>query len=264
MSPQDLIFWRTNGYFVIEEMLSPQELQRVQAVFEREMARQFPQPAAQPQADARFLKDFLDADPLFAELADHPGLMPVLTEAFGDDLILTLANASTYPPGAPQAYWHSDLWHFIGMNLAHDCYMARVLLFLDDVEPEGGCLAYVPGSHRLDQMTIVNPPRFDDAGKMPNHVRFAVRAGTAVVFNSYGWHARLPNNSPSGRPRRTLQYGYCHAWVQFMSQPLAPRSAESVATTDLRRQLFGLKPVPYSYELIETMLRAKAAAPRGS
>jgi len=265
MTPADRIFWRTNGYFVVERMLGPEEVRRVGEAFDREIARQFPrgvptdETIAQAQRvgnwKAQFIDGFLDADPAFVALADHPRLMPVLTEAIGDDLILTLANAGSYPLGDPGVYWHSDLWHFIGMELARaDCYMARALIFLDDVEREGGCLAYVPGSHRLDQRTIVHPPRFDDPADMPNCVRFAVPAGTAVVFNSYGWHARFPNRSR--RPRRAVQFGYCHQWVQFLSRPIAPRAAETLADTDLRRQLFGLKTVDYSYEMIDRALRA--------
>ncbi|MBI2193176.1 MAG: phytanoyl-CoA dioxygenase family protein [Planctomycetes bacterium] len=257
MTKEQRISWQNAGFVVVEDALSPEELQRARTVFDSEMekaqaARKENTPG---KVESFSLANPLDLDDVFVDMADNPKVLPILTAGIGPDLVLTMVQAFTTPPGGSPVYWHSDLWHFAGVDLTHDCYFARVIYFLDDVEPGGGAFAYLPGSHRLDTLALVHPPKFDDPKKMPNCVEFAVRAGTAVIFNAYGLHARLPNRS--NRTRKAVQYGYCHAWVKFLDKPQSPKDTDRLARNDLRKQIFGLKPVEYSYEYIDKMIKER-------
>jgi ectoine hydroxylase-related dioxygenase (phytanoyl-CoA dioxygenase family) len=243
MTPQQRLSWDTFGYVVVENALLPSVLQRAQQAFDNELERVAAAPAtpAKRPGDKRvWIQNLLDLDEVFVELVDHPALLPVLEGAIGDDLVLTLVQAFAYPPSDRSfTPWHSDLGHFVGIDLTRQAYFARVMIYLSDVGEDGGCFAYVPGSHRLDVATIVSPPVFEDPEMMPQHVKFPGPAGTAIVFNAYGWHTALPNKSEA--TRKCLQYGYCHAWVQFLNTAKAPHDVERLATTGLRRQLFGLQ-----------------------
>ena len=43
---------------------------------------------------------------------------------------------------------------------------------------------------------------------MPNHVKFAAPAGTALIFDTSCWHAPMPNTRADGQPRRGYNAGY--------------------------------------------------------
>lgn len=239
MSPEQRVSWETFGYVRVENALSPDELKRACEAFDRALDPDHASKKARESDKRVWANNLLDVDDIFVDFVDHPKLLPVLKGALGDDLILTLMQAFAYPPGDRSfTVWHSDIGHFRGIDLTRHPYFVRVMIYLTDVAEDGGCFGYVPGSHRLDGEAIVSPPTFKDPNEMPNHVKFPGPAGTAVIFNAYGWHTALPNHSNA--TRKCLQYGYCHAWVQFLNKALAPEDAESHATTPLRRQLFGL------------------------
>ena len=58
---------------------------------------------------------------------------------------------------------------------------------LKDVEPDGGCLGLVPGSH----MWAAGGPPQDfvggNMGALPGHVRCAVPAGAMIMFDMRTW-----------------------------------------------------------------------------
>jgi hypothetical protein len=84
-----------------------------------------------------------------------------------------------------------------------------------DIPRNGGATCFVPGTHRLPTdprqtflakfgggATVGELPH----SAMPNMIECAVKAGTAVAFDSSTWHTSFPNTS--GQPRRTTVAGY--------------------------------------------------------
>ena len=91
----------------------------------------------------------------------------------------------------------------------------KVFVAIFDIPPSGGATAVVPGSHRLTGQprdvlargfgggaTVGELSHYD----MPNLIECAVKAGTAVAFDSSIWHTSLPN--VSGQDRRTTFTAY--------------------------------------------------------
>ncbi|MBL8394755.1 MAG: phytanoyl-CoA dioxygenase family protein [Candidatus Accumulibacter sp.] len=112
----------------------------------------------------------------------------------------------------PQTALHLDTFHSI----------AKAWLFLQDVGEDDGPLAYVPGSHRLDDKRLAweyqqsltaasarnvyhargsfraGKDDLDRLGLGPA-VRLAVPANTLVVADTHGFHARTPSPRPTLR-----------------------------------------------------------------
>ena len=73
---------------------------------------------------------------------------------------------------------------------------------------------------------------------MPGHRTFVGAAGTAVMFNSYGWHAAMDNHS--GIPRKSIILIY----EQRTAGRVEPDTFSAIAhrcTTSERRRLFSLE-----------------------
>lgn len=84
--------------------------------------------------------------------------------------------------------------------------MVKVFWALEDVPEDGGSTAFVPGPHRFPLDYAM--PQSPDGESMPDHVRMAVLAGTAYLFNGRLFHAALPNRSQ--KTRRGLIFNYGH------------------------------------------------------
>ena len=79
----------------------------------------------------------------------------------------------------------------------------KVQVYLNDLAAGGGEFAYIPGSHRPGSGPFGIPAR---QGDMPGMVRFTGRAGTAIMFNCYGWHTALDNDGSVPRKSIILTY----------------------------------------------------------
>ena len=93
--------------------------------------------------------------------------------------------------------------------------LVKVFVAIFDIPTRGGATAVLPGSHRLTGQprevlarsfgggaTVGELSHYD----MPNMIECAVKAGTAVAFDSSIWHTSLPNTS--SKDRRTTLTGY--------------------------------------------------------
>jgi hypothetical protein len=143
------------------------------------------------QCILRYVGSF-DAEPMFY-------LQTILTKALGG-------------PADPQTDLHADAFH----------PSVKAWLFLTDVEDDAAPFTFVPGSHRLTparlawekQMSLearrapdyrtrrgsfrIDPDRLEALG-LPKPRRFAVKAGTLVVADMFGFHARGPSAGPGTR-----------------------------------------------------------------
>ena len=73
---------------------------------------------------------------------------------------------------------------------------------------------------------------------MPGHKTFPGSAGTAIMFNSYGWHAAMDN--PTGKPRKSIILIY----EKYTPNRVSPEAHAAIAhycTTPERRRLFSLE-----------------------
>ena len=190
------------------------------------------------------IPNILDSDDAFVDVIDVPELVPVLLALVGPDVQLNHTHARLFPPGKTfTAPWHSDLAEVLGIDLAHSLnFFMKIHYFLEDLRPDQGCLAFIPGSHRFPPSHA--RPRIEDPHTSPLVQKVVPRAGGVVIFNTHVLHMALDNDSPS--VRKSLFYAYSPFWVKHYANAV-PKDLEKYATTRLRRQLFGVEEEGVSY-----------------
>lgn len=188
------------------------------------------------------IPNILDYGDCFVDLVDLPSMMPILLTTVGEDIQLNHTHARVFPPGKTfTAPWHSDLAYVRGINLgASHNFFVKVHYFFEDLTPDQGCLAFIPGTHTLPP----DHPRPRISEDSPSVVKIVPKAGDAVLFNTHVMHMALDNTSP--RVRKSLIYAYSHFWVKHYANAV-PTDIEKYTTTVLRRQMFGVDELGVSY-----------------
>jgi ectoine hydroxylase-related dioxygenase (phytanoyl-CoA dioxygenase family) len=111
----------------------------------------------------------------------------------------------------------------------------KVQIYIDEVGHQCGEFAYVPGSHKATSGPYARPQRGES---MPGHKTLPGSAGTAIVFNSCGWHTAMGNHSLT--PRKSIILIY----EKRTPAKLKPEAFAPIARycqTPARRALFGLE-----------------------
>ncbi len=247
---EQLLQFETQGFVHLPGVIPPELVARVKRAFdagaERHHAEWEKLPAERRAVSSYYdIPDILDEDDAFVDLADLSSIMPLLLKAVGQDIQLNHTHARIMFPGKTfTAAWHSDLEQLIGVDLAHSPhFFAKVHFYFEDLDPEQGCLGFLPGTHFLP--ATVNPrPDPDKVGGSHAAVRIVPKAGDAVLFNVHVRHMAFDNRT--NKPRKSLIYAYSHFWLKNYANAV-PRDLDRVATTPLRQQLFGVETEGVSY-----------------
>ncbi len=215
---QQLLQYETQGFAHLPGVIPRELVARVKKSFDSaaEIHRaEWEKLSEERRARAPYydIPDILDVDDAFIDLADLPSISPLLLKAIGTDIQLNHTHARIMFPGKTfTAAWHSDLATLQGVDLAHSLhFFAKVHFYFEDLDPEQGCLGFIPGSHRLPVGVNPKPPT-DGAADLPVAVRIVPKAGDAVLFNTHIRHMAFDNRTT--RPRKSLIYAYSHFWLK--------------------------------------------------
>ncbi len=228
------IQFERDGYLVLENAIPSQELKRVQEAFDRcarEAKPQWLEGVAAGTAPAAYfdIPDPLEQDEAFSELVDHPSYYGLLMDFTGEELLFLGPQFRTLPP-SPLSYvgWHYDVERTNPLHL-------KIQLYLSDVGEGEGAFAYVPGSHKPGAGPYPLVRRLES---MPGHKVCYGRAGTALLFNSYGIHTSMVNKTRA--PRKSIILIYEKRTPQRVDPKRFASIAERLRTPG-RRRLFGLE-----------------------
>ncbi|MBI4553371.1 MAG: phytanoyl-CoA dioxygenase family protein [Candidatus Latescibacteria bacterium] len=226
--------WNEQGYLVIEQAIQGDELHRLQDAFndwaDRCKSNWLDRVAAGEVAATYYdIPNVLEKDELFINLVDHPSYYGLLKAFTDDQLLFQGPQARTVPPW-PVSYsgWHPDVPRSNPLHI-------KVQVYVTDVEPRTGEFAYVPGSHKPDAGPYFKVHRSES---MPGHKTFPGTAGTAIIFNSYGWHAAMDNHTDI--PRKSIILIY-EKRTPGRVDPSRFASIAHSCTTPERRALFCLE-----------------------
>jgi ectoine hydroxylase-related dioxygenase (phytanoyl-CoA dioxygenase family) len=236
MSPEQEIQFETQGFLHIPAVLDITMLSRLKSAFDAAIQKYSVH--LQNMSEGFFdIPHILDEDDVFVDVVDVPTVFPILLQVLGGDIQLLQTQARIFPPGMTfTAPWHSDLVLMNGIDLAHSTnFMVKVHYYLEDLAPDQGCLAFIPGSHRYP----IGHPRLTigHTNTSPAIAKIVPKAGDVILFNVHLLHMALDNTSP--RVRKSLIYSFSHFWVKNYPSAI-PRDLERLATTPERKQLFGV------------------------
>jgi phytanoyl-CoA hydroxylase len=223
-------FWQENGYLVLPEVLSAEEVaalrrgcdaleERATALGEGSDRYQFSVFAS----GARRVQQIAEPHELGGEwlaLARHPRLLDRVEDLLGPNLQLYYSMLMMKPPREGSAApWHQDFAFF-----AHGrADLLAGMVAIDDATLENGCLRVVPGSHRMGllnhfkdgQFTGIyqgDTAAFDASG---GHVALPVAAGGVIFWHALTLHGSHPNRSE--QPRRALVLEYKNPSARLLS-----------------------------------------------
>jgi hypothetical protein len=145
--------------------------------------------------------------------ARHPGLLDLVSQILGPDLILWGSQVFCKPPRTGRALpWHQDGQYWPIRPLA----TCSVWLALDDATPANGCMRFIPGSHRgrrlhahrhVERPDVVlyeeTEPAAFDASTARDDV---LEAGEFSLHDVHLIHGSAPNRSDTRRAGFVLRY----------------------------------------------------------
>ena len=224
LSQAQLRQYREDGFFVLENVLSPAELANLRAVTDQlvEGAR-----GLKAHTSVYDLEDSHTPDrprvrritqpdkvhPAYGALVRHPKILAAMRDLWGPDIRYQFAKLNMKSAGYGAAVeWHQD-WAFYPHT---NDDLAAVGIMLDDCEEDNGPLLAVPGSHLGPihshhvgkNFVAAMDPLSREAG-YERAVPLLGRAGSITVHHVRSVHASAPNTS--GRDRRLAFYQYRNA-----------------------------------------------------
>ncbi len=228
---EDLSLFGELGYAVIPRLLSRLEADELHAAFEG-----FPPVRRICQgAVARHNERTLLRDERFFRALTKPRLIDSVRRLLGEELQLIAYDSSdTLPHAGIRRDWHAD------MSFWSDALLTvNVGVYLQDMTPDMGPLALLPGSHRWRRKPTPEEACLENDGEIEGRVE----AGGAMIFDSKLWHT--PGRNESERPRRAIFAYFGHYWMKRAAElyphALPPLPDYITQQRDpLVRQLFGL------------------------
>ena len=258
MTPHQREEFDKQGFIILEDFLTPAELERLLAAVDEVTERVRRLEGLGPN-DPFAVRNALSHHDAFLDLIDHPRMLPLVVDAIGWNIQIRTTHLDYRPPypedlqpgalgvgdGADQQVGYRNLtWH---PDLASDVlFMApsldgrlpfmeiKVFYVLSDLsESHCGNLWMVPGSHLRSPNELRQMGQRVDPSEA---LELRLRPGAAVLWRTAVWHCVGPNLSD--RTRKIMHIGYHYRWLRptdYISQDPALINRSS----PIRKQLLG-------------------------
>ncbi|WP_127579853.1 phytanoyl-CoA dioxygenase family protein [Paenibacillus koleovorans] len=217
IKPQDVKFYKENGYLLVRGVFNEDEVAAMRTSVDRIIQR-----AAAAKQDANHawqgdylppeelkklvLKGFHDVhyhDAVFLQALSHLNMTAVLSQLIGPNVQLHHSKMLVKPPENGAAFpMHQDHPYF-----PHEKHtMLAASVHLDDADFDNGCLHVIPGSHKSSLPHVGK--HYLDAKQYPISAGLAcpASAGDVLFFNYLTVHGSPPNRSE--RTRRNVLFQY--------------------------------------------------------
>lgn len=231
MTDMDLFMFECLGYIVIEDVLSPEEVQETLGAAKRLHAGKIA--GKLHQIGAGF-----EQEPALERLIDHPAILPKVRALYKDRFVLQAAWCTVQPAGSQSVGWHQDgssAYQFKELGYPTPLLQLRVSFNLtDQSELFMGNMMLIPGSHRshLD----LPEAACKQIQACPIQQVICARPGSVLIFHNGVYHSPMPNNRDFDR--YNMHYIYSPPWLRRSDRD-ATDSDFLERTTPLRRALMG-------------------------
>ncbi len=222
ITSDQVAFYNENGFLVLENFLTPEEVEELRAAVTAAVVQMGKQKVA-GEGNAALVEGKTYYDKVFVQRLNLWKINPTvkkyfLNEKLGEMLCqLTGARGVRVwhdqtlqkQPWANPTAWHLDnpYWSF------HSRQAISIWIALDDATLQNGCLYYLPGSHKLARFDNVDIGQNMDAlfqhypeFKSLEPVAAVMKAGDAGLHNGLTAHAAGPNMTPRWRRAMTCAY----------------------------------------------------------
>ena len=234
----NLLDLETQGYTVIEGVLSEDRIERAKAAILRRMERvtgKVIDPNSATADDVRGMSYqgyLIFDDPVFPEILLEPKPLALITYLLGESCVLSSMGSHFRGPGGTPLAVHADC---VSVGMSESSMVANCNYALTPYSREAGASVLVPGSHRLNRQPTLHENWMagrdtivDVMGKKPNPdeldgiewtlprgaVTLDINPGDAVVWHGNTWHAGWPRQLPGARINLAAYYCRQHLSTQ--------------------------------------------------
>lgn len=228
--PDQMQFYRDNGFLVVEKLFSPEECDAILEVFLKNADKNYAA-LIQPHLD---LSEKKDRDAILAVMKDRRvvDILEQLQNAEIDGLMTQMLFKWPGSPYAAQAWSpHQDNSY---PQAAGDAFIT-INLSLADADKENGCLYLYKGSHKEGLLPFTPRPSFrEEPGTNPGNTVLLpakyhdqeatvyIKKGGMLILNGNVVHGSYPNLTKD-RPRPIMQITYLNKGVEFIPGKNAKR-----------------------------------------
>jgi phytanoyl-CoA hydroxylase len=214
VAPEQWEQFRTDGYFVVDEMLDPATVQLMRDETDRFCELADATLAAQPgervfiaeRGAITFAPHIAAQSPVLWEVVSSPPLTDLAADLLDGPVRLYHDQAVYKAPEKPRRFpWHQDN----GYGFVEPQHYLTIWIALADIPIESGCVWVAPGLQREGTLEheYVDPLGWQVFEEPPVEPRAApLGAGGAVVFSSLTPHLTGPNLSREMRKAYVVQY----------------------------------------------------------
>lgn len=191
------------GFTVIENALDPETVKglrdKIIGLAEARMGRKLDLENEQDHKEVELIPYLLYKDPIFRKPVMQPQQLALITYLLGKHCILSSLTCHLKGPGGAGLLTHSDTGNGIPDPFSAYSHVANTNYALTDYTEEGGCLAMVPGSHRLHRQPTKWEQGLDGNQRYEHVIPIEVPAGSAVIWHGNTWHGSFPRKTPGLR-----------------------------------------------------------------
>src|SRR5579864_3329607 len=233
------------GFTVIEGALPPDLTRRLRdavlSAWEQRYGRKLDLAAETKLKDVQLASYLLYKDPVFEEAVLNPKPLALITYLLGYSCWLSSLTSHVKGPGEVGLLLHSDTANGVPSPFSAYSHVANCNYALTDYTEAGGCLAMVPGSHRLHRQPTRWEAPLSGTERNPHAIPIEVPAGSAVVWHGNTWHGSFPRRIPGLRVN--LATYFCRQYMapqEIYGDSAPPELLARHGRESLMAQLLGL------------------------
>jgi ectoine hydroxylase-related dioxygenase (phytanoyl-CoA dioxygenase family) len=208
------------GFFIVENVLTPGDCDRMRAAFERLHAAENEHGGHEVHVEpgARRLSNIFNKTDAFDKCLWIPEILAASAYLLGE---IKVHGANVRDP--VKGHGHQDLHVDVPKKFDDDWWVVNSLILFDDMTLDNGPTRVVPGSHRWAPINVpyVNigdwqpqPLSAEDEARVPKdlaapypgEILVEAPAGSVVICNSSMWHSGTLKKAD--KPRRMLHLSY--------------------------------------------------------
>jgi len=203
---QHLERMKRDGYTIVEDVLSPDELAALRddvRRLERELAIR---PAANVFEGSRTLRiyNLLARGAIYHPIPVHDRVLPIIEGVLDRGCLISSLSSIDIGPGEAAQPLHADD-QLIPLPKPHVSIICNTMWALTAFTADNGATRLVPGSHCADR----SPQPF---GEPVATVAAEMPAGSVLVFDGSIWHGGGANHT--AEPRLGIAMNYCAGWLR--------------------------------------------------
>ena len=198
------------GFTVVEGALSPELTERLRSAVmleaERRLERTFDLEQEEDLEGWTLLPYLLFKDPAFEEALLNAGPLALVTYLMGKSCRISSVASHFKGPGGFGIPLHSDTANGAVAPFPPHAQVCNCNYALTDYTETGGCLAIVPGSHRLGRQPSLHEFAVDGPNRNVDAIAVEVPAGSAVIWHGNTWHGSFTRTDPGLRINLSIYY----------------------------------------------------------